>query len=111
MNITPRYEQKKFAVEKAPNRWHTVVAPDREEALWINQDAYFSLLKTDQDSSVKYTLNEPAHGVYFFVMEGKADSQDFSLNRRDAAAVVDTDSVMLDISAGSYLLAVEVPMN
>lgn len=111
MNIKPRYEQKMFTIEKTPNHWHTVVAPDREEALWINQDAYFSLLKTDQDSSVKYTLNEPAHGVYFFVIEGKAASQDFSLNRRDAAAVFETDSVILDISTGSYLLAVEVPLN
>ncbi len=45
-NIEPRYDQKTFNPEERKNILKTVVSPDKNsDALWINQDAYFSLGK------------------------------------------------------------------
>jgi redox-sensitive bicupin YhaK (pirin superfamily) len=43
-NISPRYDQKTFLPEGRQNKFQTVVAPDDTNAVWINQDAWFSLL-------------------------------------------------------------------
>ena len=47
MNIVPRYEQKSFNPADRQNQILTVVAPDNNEAVWINQDAWFSLASFD----------------------------------------------------------------
>lgn len=111
MNIKPRYDQKTYHISEAPNHWHTVVAPDKGEALWINQDAYFSLLKTDRDTELTYSLKSPQHGVYFFSIEGGFQVESQQLKQRDALGVYDTESVSLKIASDSFVLAVEVPMN
>jgi len=110
MNIKPRYEQKTFRIEEQPNQWHTVVAPDADDALWINQAAYFSLMKTDQAADVQYSLKKPEHGVYFFVIEGGFRTHEMELSKRDAVGIYDTEQVNMIVTAGSYILAVEVPM-
>lgn len=110
MNIKPRYDQKTFRIEEQPNQWHTVVAPDADDALWINQDAYFSLMKTDQAADVQYSLKKPGHGVYFFMIEGGFRTHEMELSKRDAVGTYDTEQVNMNVAAGSYILAVEVPM-
>lgn len=110
MNIKPRYGQKTFKIEKQSNQWHTVVAPDQDDALWINQDAYFSLMKTNQASNALYSLREPGHGVYFFVIAGGFRAYEMELSKRDAVGIYDTDEVDMHIASDSYILAVEVPM-
>ena len=50
-NIEPRYEQKSFKPENRVNQLLTVVAPDNEDAVWINQDAWFSLGNFTKDFS------------------------------------------------------------
>ena len=110
MNIQPRYDQKTFDIGKQPNQWHTVVAPDVEDALWINQDSYFSLLQTDKATNLQYTMRKPQNGVYFFVIEGGFQMDGVRTVRRDALGVYDAESISLQVAPDSYLLAVEVPM-
>ena len=47
-NIKPRYEQKNINNADAKNKFLTIVSPDEKDdnAVWINQDAYFSEMKT-----------------------------------------------------------------
>lgn len=111
MNIKPRYDQKTFNIDGAPNQWHTVVAPDQEDALWINQDSYFSLMKTDKNTSVSYQLRSAKSGVYIFVIDGGFRTDELTLGHRDATGIYGSDKVIaLEVEADSYLLAVEVPM-
>ena len=43
-NIEPRYDQRTFDINDSANKWQIVVSPDeKHQALFINQDAYFSL--------------------------------------------------------------------
>ncbi|MBW7951904.1 MAG: pirin family protein, partial [Chitinophagaceae bacterium] len=56
-NIEPRYEQKTFSAEDRKNKLQTVVAPNDSNALWINQQAWFTLGNFDTNFSTIYTLH------------------------------------------------------
>jgi redox-sensitive bicupin YhaK (pirin superfamily) len=110
-NILPRYEQKTFNPEDRINKLQTVVAPDDDNAVWINQDAWLSLGDFNSDFSTSYSLKKPGNGVYAFVIDGNVTINGQSLFKRDAIGIWDTDK--LDITAGTNakVLLIEVPMN
>jgi redox-sensitive bicupin YhaK (pirin superfamily) len=54
-NIEPRYDQRTFDISDSANKWQIVVSPDeKHQALFINQDAYFSLGNFDTANIVSY---------------------------------------------------------
>ncbi|MCO6358801.1 pirin family protein [Roseivirga pacifica] len=108
--IEPRYEQKSYSAEDRMNKWQTVVSPEGGEAVWINQDAYFSLANLDAGETLTYKTNKAGNGVYLFVLNGEVTAAGEKLDTRDAVGVSETDS--FEVKAGSYaeVLAIEVPM-
>ena len=108
--IEPRYEQKSYSAEDRMNKWQTVVSPQGGEAVWINQDAYFSLANLDAGETLTYKTNKAGNGVYLFVLNGEVTAAGEKLDTRDAVGVSETDS--FEVKAGSYaeVLAIEVPM-
>lgn len=110
-NITPRYDQKIFDPEERTNKFQTVVSPDEKDgALWINQDAYFTLGNFDEGNSVKYEIKKKGNGVYIMITEGSAEIDGEVLSRRDAIGLSDLSSVEIKLLAKSDLLLIEVPM-
>lgn len=110
-NIEPRYEQITFDPEKRRNKLQTVVAPDDDSALWINQDAWFSLVDLDPKTSIDYQVHRKGNGAYIFQIEGSSSiNNDETLNRRDAAGVVDTQGFEIISNTSSKILVIEVPM-
>lgn len=110
-DITPRYGQKAFSGEEKKNKFLTVVSPrEEDEALWINQDAFFSLGDLDKDIRLTYTLNKPGNGVYIFVLEGSVEAGGETLNRRDGLGIWETESVDIKAASPSSVLLMEVPM-
>ena len=109
-DIEPVYGQKTFLLEDRKNQWQTVVSPTEESALWINQDATFSLANLDAGSELNYEIKQPNNGVYFFVLNGEVEAAGEKLDNRDAVGVSETDN--FKVKAGSYaeVLAIEVPM-
>lgn len=109
-NISPRHEQKSFSLEDRMNKFQTVVSPEDDNAVWINQDAFFSMANLDAGTRLTYDIKKPGNGVYFFVLNGDINIANEKLDSRDAVGVTDTNSI--DIKASSYaeLLAIEVPM-
>src|SRR6195952_4061677 len=111
MNIEPRYDQKSFIDELKPNQFVTLVSPIEDgTALWINQDAVFSMGDFDAGQQVKYDIKIPGNGAYIFVIEGAATVDGTTLNKRDALGVEDTSSVTIDTEAKSRILIMEIPM-
>jgi redox-sensitive bicupin YhaK (pirin superfamily) len=111
MNIEPRYDQKSFKDELKQNQLAVLVSPDRSgDALWINQDAIFSMGDFDAGQSFKYDIKIPGNGVYIFLIEGSADIEGTLLNKRDAIGVYDTSSLTIETKSQSRLLIMEVPM-
>lgn len=110
-NITPRYEQKTFATADRHNAIQTVVAPDDSKAVFINQDAWFSLASFDKGFSTGYTFKKQGSGLYVFVLEGQVNVAGENLNRRDALGITDAEGVELSATENAEVLLIEVPMN
>lgn len=110
-NIKPRYDQKSFTDALKPNELITLVSPEKDgDALWINQDATFSMGEFEAGKSIIYDIKTPGNGAYLFLLEGNVKIDDTTLNKRDALGVYDTSSVTIETVAHSLLLILEVPM-
>ena len=111
-NITPRYGQKTFDVTERVNKWQTVVSPlDADNALWINQDARFSLTNLDAGKEVIYSNAFKNNGVFLVVINGSVTVNGEQLNKRDALGISETESFSIVASEDAELLAIEIPMN
>ena len=110
-NITPRYEQKTFNPAERQNQVITVVAPDNEQAVWINQDAWFSLGNLDKGFRTSYQLHKEANGVYVFVINGTVSIGGQVLEKRDALGIWDTTEFTVEATESAEILLIEVPMN
>lgn len=110
-DITPRYEQKTFNIEDRINKFQTVVSPQDSSAVWINQDAFFSMANLDAGTQLTYDLKKPGNGVYFFVLNGDVSIANEKLDSRDAVGVTDASAINIKASSYTEILAIEVPMN
>jgi hypothetical protein len=109
-NIEPRYDQRNFDKEGRINRWQTMVSPLKEDdALWINQDARFSMAELDEGKSLEYANGFAGNQVLLLVVEGAALTGTTELNRRDAAGISGTDNFTVTAREHCTLLAIEVP--
>ena len=109
-NIEPRYEQKSFAKEDRFNKWQTVVSPHDPSALWINQDAWFSLGVFQKEKQANYTLHQTNSGVYVFVINGEITLDGHTLRSRDAMGIWETETINVTAESDAELLLIEIPM-
>jgi redox-sensitive bicupin YhaK (pirin superfamily) len=110
-NITPRYDQRSFDVKEREGRWQVVVSPkDEDNALWINQDARFSLANIKAGETIKYENAFKGNGVYLVVIKGSIELAGVKYYAKDAVGISDTDSFDIEAETNAELLAVEVPM-
>ncbi len=112
-NVAPRYDQISMDRSREHNAWHQVLSPEPAEgAVWINQEAYFSIGNFDAGSDAAYTLRQAGHGVYLFVLEGSAELDGQKLHRRDGLGITEAEAFRLTAGPeGARILAMEVPMN
>lgn len=111
MNIAPRYEQKVYMPEERVGKLQLVVSPLNDDAVTINQDAYFSLGNLTAGQTLEYKNYKEGNGVYAFVMEGDMTIANTELNRRDGLGVWDTNNFTLTAKTDAQVLLMEVPMN
>jgi redox-sensitive bicupin YhaK (pirin superfamily) len=109
-NIKPRYEQQTYNALDRVNKFQTVVAPDDDNAVWINQDAWFSLGDFDANQTQSYNLHKSDSGVYLIVVDGQIKIGEQGLNKRDAIAISETTSFEFTATSKTSLLVIEVPM-
>jgi quercetin 2,3-dioxygenase len=110
-NIAPRYEQKSFPAEQRKNKLQTVVAPDNKEAVWINQNAWFTLGNLEAGNEQTYTWNKVENGVYAFVVKGSVSIGDTMLEEKDAMGITATNSIQIKANTDAEILLIEVPMS
>ncbi len=109
-NIAPRYEQKSFKQENRKDQLVTVVAPDDSSAVWINQDAWFSLADLSDGRELHYAIKKEGNGVYAFVLNGSVEINGQALGTRDALGVWESNSIDIKATSGAQLLLIDVPM-
>lgn len=111
-NISPRYDQRDFGKPAFQNTLRTVVSPEeKDDALWINQDAYFAMGEFENAQSLDYTIRHAGNGAFVLVAEGSATIGETTLGRRDALGVWNTDAFTINVTPGTHLLVIDVPMN
>jgi redox-sensitive bicupin YhaK (pirin superfamily) len=110
-NIKPRYDQRTFDVSGRQNQWQVVVSPREEDkALWINQDARFSLSNLEAGKTISYNNAFNNNGMFLVVISGSVSVNDTTLNKRDAMSITDTDTLQITATENAELLLIEVPM-
>ncbi len=109
-NITPRYDQKTFSPQERVNSLQTVVAADDDKAVWINQDAWFSLGNLKSGFSTTYKVKKEGNGVYALVIEGNVTVNSQSLFKRDALGIWDVDALDITANTDAEILLIDVPM-
>lgn len=109
--IAPRYEQKTFLPEDRINQFQTVVAPEKGPAVWINQNAWFSLATLKKGFESRYSMHGENNGLYAFVIEGSVNIEGQSLGRRDGLGIEQIRDAGIQAAEDTELLLMEVPMN
>jgi redox-sensitive bicupin YhaK (pirin superfamily) len=111
-NVEPRYDQISLSDIESKNEWFQVLSPDeKDQGVWIYQDAWFHLGHLDPGVSLEYSLKRETNGVYVFVLEGEVEVAGASLGGRDGMGIWDTSQIPFSSLSGSRLLLMEVPMN
>ena len=112
LNIPPRYDQKTFDPERRHNDIQCIISPDKNDhdAIWINQDAWFFLADFDKEHHDIYSLQNPDHGLYVFVISGKIIVAGETLAARDGMGISGTPTAGIRAISDSQLLFIEVPM-
>lgn len=109
-NIEPGYDQKTFEPGERINQFQTIVAPDNEKAVGINQEAWLSLANLNAGFSGPYILKKPTNGVYIFVINGSITINEQTLFKRDGFGIWDTVSIEIKADTDAELLLIDVPM-
>ncbi len=110
-DIEPRYEQKTFDANERKNNFQLVVSPNKNNgALWINQDAYFSLTELDNGKKINYTVNKKGNGIYIFLLNGKITIGNEILETRDGLGIEDVNEIEIKALENSAVLLMEIPM-
>ena len=110
-NIKPRYDQRNFDITEREGKWQVVVSPrEEDDALWINQDARFSLANIKAGKTIAYENAFKGNGVYLVVISGMIEVNGVQYANRDAVGISDTASFDIKVSQDAELLAIEVPM-
>lgn len=112
-NVAPRYDQKSFDLTSKINTFVNVVSPrDKNDgnALWVHQQTFFNLGIFENETTVNYKVNIPKNGVYLFLIEGKIEVDNQTLNERDALGITDFENFDIVVKQQAKILLVEVPM-
>ena len=108
-NINPSYEQKKFALKK--NELFKVVSGIKNKAaIYIHQYADFSLGNFDKNKIIAYKLNNPKHGAFIFVTEGKIEIEKSKLEKGDSAEITEAEILKIKFNERSQILVIEIPL-
>ena len=109
-NLPPRYAQHSFEPEGGEDFYFLVGPKHHQGRLWISQQAFIARTNLEAGNKIRYTLQQPGHGVYMFVIEGKASVVEEVLGRRDGMGVEGVNELVCQGIEACDILAIEVPM-
>ena len=110
-NVEPRYQQIPIRDIENINEFYQILSPDQDDqGVWIHQNAWFHLGEFDQAKKVNYKIHASGNGIYAFVIKGKAQIENQSLEDRDGFGIWNTDSITIQAKENSKILLMEVPM-
>jgi redox-sensitive bicupin YhaK (pirin superfamily) len=110
--VEPRYDQISIRDIEKENQFYQILSPNNEDqGVWIHQNAWFSLGKFNEKTTVEYKLHLRNNGIYVFILEGSASIQGQKLEKRDGFGIWNTDTISVVANKDSKILLMEVPMS
>ena len=110
-NVTPRYDQIAISSLAKENSLYQVLSPNKDDdGVWIHQNAWFNIGEYGKQTTETYPLHKKENGVYLFVIEGKLNIDNHSLEKRDGYGVWHTDEIEFTAEKSSKVLLMELPM-
>ena len=111
-DMEPRYDQISIRDIEQENQFSQILSPSEEaQGVWIHQDAWFHIGNFEAGKSDTYSLKKAGNGVYFFLLEGKAELEGQLLEKRDGLGIQGKEAVSFSASESSRVLVMEVPMH
>lgn len=111
-NVAPRYDQQTFDPAGRENALQVVISPERKPgALWLHQDAWFSLGKFDAGKTLDIVPKAPGAGSYLFLLSGELKVDGEVLQTRDAIGLSDYQHATIEVLKPAEFLLIDVPMN
>lgn len=109
----PRYNQKLFLEEDRKRKWQILVTPNgKNDSLRIHQNAFISMVDSDNLENTTYSKNSEGNGVYFMLVDGEAEIENIKLQKRDAVGFWSFEKDLnISFLGNSKILAIEIPMN
>lgn len=108
----PRHEVFHYKPEDKTDKVLTAISPDRRNnSVFINQQAFFSLSKVTAGKQLTYEFNKPDHGVYVHVVDGKISIEGNMLHAGDAIGIWERAKVMVEAPMEAELIFVEVSVD
>jgi redox-sensitive bicupin YhaK (pirin superfamily) len=110
-NVTPRYDQITLNPADRKNTFQQILSPNAHDAgVWIHQDAWFYLADLDADMHRNLPLKKSGNGFYVFLLSGKIQVGDQTLETRDGLGIWETTGLDFTALQQSEVLVMEVPM-
>ena len=110
-NIKPRYDQKNFYQQIEKNHFLSLVGPQpSENYLQINQNAYISRVLADKNKEFEYRSKIEDSAIFIFVIEGKLQTEDEVLNKRDSLGISQVENSKFSTLEESDVLIIETPL-
>jgi redox-sensitive bicupin YhaK (pirin superfamily) len=103
-NVTPSYEQKRFAEEGRRNNWQLVASSDAADgSLRINQDAQIFLANIDPGKELQRRFADDRYG-WLQVLRGGVSINGVELEAGDGAAISAEASIALQSAVGAEVM-------
>ncbi|WP_276680632.1 pirin family protein [Empedobacter brevis] len=111
-NVEPRYQQISIRDVAKTNELYQILSPHEvDQGVWIHQDAWIFLGNYTEEKTDMYNVQKEGNGIFFMVVEGKVEFDENKLERRDVIEITDTSDFSFNVSEGTQLMLIEVPMN
>ncbi len=111
-NSQPTYNQINLEGKREPNKIQTIVSPiGGDNIIQINQDAWLSLLGTDEGLQFNYKVHEPGNYIFIYIIEGEVETGDYKAGRRDSIEITGIGEISFYAKEKSEILIIEVPEN
>jgi quercetin 2,3-dioxygenase len=111
VNVKPQRETFVYQPEDKYNRILLALFPNKRKASGlINEDAFFSIAVSDNETSIEYKINLKGNGVYIDFVHDKISIDTYNLNEGDTLGIYETETIQINVIERAELIFAEVPI-
>ena len=110
-NVASRYQQITLDQSLQKNNFAQILSPnEKDEGVWIHQDAWFFLANFDANFTKNYSIKKEGNGLYAFVISGTIIVNNQVLDTRDGLGLTNFENLEIKATSAARFLLMEIPM-